>query len=68
MGALTDTSLPVQSPDDRSSVRYIDGPGTEISMFNFHKSFFCLQRDPPKCPGLPLLALGGEGILALLRG
>ena len=67
-GDLTDISNPVRSPNDHSSVKYIDVPGTQISAFNFHKSFLCLQRDPPECPGLPLLEFGGEGVLVLSRG
>lgn len=62
MRALTDISTPVHPPNDHSSVRYIDVPGTKISTFNFHKSFFCLQRDPPKCPGSPLLEPREEGV------
>lgn len=68
MGDLTDISIPVHSPNDHSSVRYIDVPGTQISTLNFHKSFLCLQRDPPECPGLPKLEFGGEGVLGLSRG
>lgn len=55
VGVATDISIPGPSPNDHSSVKYIDVPGTQISTFNFHKSFFCLQRDPPNFPELPLL-------------
>lgn len=36
-----------------------DVPRTQIPTSNFHKSFFCLQRPPPKRPGLPLLVTWG---------